>query len=91
MYHYLLYQGKDLTTLISAWLRSILPGLKSKDASTLDRACNAKGRAGEVFLAHFLVLVSKELGGKPITNHPLFRKYEGTWLQDYCLEAGIST
>lgn len=46
-----------------------------------------KGYTAEVLMAVLLLQVSDQLAGRPLTSHPLFSDYKGTFLDHYTLEA----
>ncbi len=91
LYQYLKEEHNvDFTDLIVEWLNKIVLKLKnSPSKKEVSRISKEKGIAAEVLLADCLILVAKELAGRPLTDHELFADAKGLcpWLTDYTLKA----
>ena len=83
-------KGIRFADLIIEWMQQILQDLPvdKKELTTKEyQARSNKGFATEVLLADVLVMVSKELDGRSLTEHPLFSEWKDTFLKDYTLLA----
>ncbi len=93
LHNYLESRHIDYADLLFKWMKQINIDLKLPKTSLekiLGEEEKSHQRVAEVLLlADCLVMVAKELDGKPLTDHELFAaaKTKATWLADYTIAA----